>query len=225
MPLKDIPIESLSGLWSDGRSPLTGTASLIPSLQMNLGSLELLLRSLTGKGQAGLQERPDSSRTCLFKMYGHFKRARFINGQSRPPGRGSPLRSTGRILFHRKWQSNTQDLTLKSPVLKLTASGSYDRPTENLNGMIAVTLLEAYSNLLKGIPPFGSFMKEKRKSLMTALFEIKGPRTEPTITYLPPESFTGELKGLAQLGVDVLRNVITLSRPEKENPMADRSTP
>ena len=92
----------------------------------------------------------------------------------------------------------TQDLALKSPVLKLTAAGSYDLPTENLNAMVAVSPFGAYSNLLKDIPLFGSLMKGERKGLMTALFQVNGPRTEANITYLPLESFTGGIKGLAQ---------------------------
>ncbi|MDH3505369.1 MAG: hypothetical protein OEM58_12690, partial [Nitrospirota bacterium] len=77
---------------------------------------------------------------------------------------------------------------------------------------------------LKDIPLFGSLMKGERKGLMTALFEVKGPRTKPDITYLPLESFTGGLKGLAQFAVDVLKNVVTLPIPDKENPNKDPST-
>ncbi|MDH5428768.1 MAG: AsmA-like C-terminal region-containing protein, partial [Nitrospirota bacterium] len=112
----------------------------------------------------------------------------------------------------------TKDFALKSPVIKLTAAGTYDLPTENLESMIAVSPFGAYSNLLKDIPLFGSLMQGERKGFLTALFEVKGPRTKPEVTYLPLESFTGGMKGLAQVPIDMLKNIITLPLPEKEKP-------
>ncbi len=113
-------------------------------------------------------------------------------------------------------------MALKSPVIKLAAAGTYDLPTERLNGMVAVSPFGAYSGLLKDIPLFGSLMKGDRKGLMTALLEVKGPRTKPDITYLPMESITGGLKGFAQFAVDVLKNVVTLPIPDTESQNANR---
>ena len=48
------------------------------------------------------------------------------------------------------------DGDLKRPVLKLTAGGSYDLLTENMDAMIAVEPFGAYSTFLKDIPPLGS---------------------------------------------------------------------
>jgi len=59
---------------------------------------------------------------------------------------------------------------------------------------------------------------------MTALFEVKGPRAKPEITYLPLESVTAGLKGLTQFPLDVLKNVLTIPIPDKENPNKDHSS-
>jgi len=75
--------------------------------------------------------------------------------------------------------------------------------------------------LLKDIPLFGLLIKGERKGLMTALFEVKGLRTKPEVTYLPLESFTGGVKGLAQFAIDVLKNVVTLPIPDKKIPNKD----
>ena len=224
LTLKDIPIASLLGPQSNGRSPLTGTASLITSLQMNLGSPELILRSLTGKGQTALKKGLIQSGPVLSKIMGILNVPSLLMGKVNLLEEGLPYDQLDGSFTIENGILNTQDLALKSPVLKLTAAGSYDLSTENLNSMIAVSPFGAYSNLLKDIPLFGSLMKGERKGLMTALFEVKGPRTKPTVTYLPLESFTGGLKGLAQFAVDVLTNVVTLPIPEKESPKADRSS-
>ena len=60
-------------------------------------------------------------------------------------------------------------------------------------------------------------MKEDRKSLMIALFEVKDSGTKPDVTDLPLKSPTRGLKELAPFTVDVLKNVVTLPIPRKEN--------
>jgi len=50
---------------------------------------------------------------------------------------------------------------------------------------------------------------------------VKGPHAKPEITYLPLESLTAGLKGLAQFPLDVLKNVLTIPIPDKESPNTD----
>ena len=119
---------------------------------------------------------------------------------------------------------SSQDLALKSPVIQLTAAGTYDLPTEKINGMVAVSPFRANSYLLKDIPPLGSLMKGDQKGLMTAVFEVKGPRTEPDIIYALLKSFAGALKRFAQLAVDVLKNVVTLPLPDTESQNAEHTS-
>jgi len=67
--------------------------------------------------------------------------------------------------------------------MRTTSFEAESLPTENLESIIAVSPLGAYSNLLKDIPLFGSLMQGERKGFLTALFEVKGPRTKPEVTY------------------------------------------
>jgi AsmA-like C-terminal region/Protein of unknown function len=224
LTLKDIPIESLLVPQSDTPSPLTGTASLVTSLHMSLGSQELIQRSLTGKGHAQLQQGLIQTGPVLSKILGILNVPSLLMGKVNLLEEGLPYDQIEGSFAIENGLLSSQDLALKSPVIKLTAAGTYDLPTEKLNGMVAVSPFGAYSGLLKDIPLFGSLMKGDRKGLMTALFEVKGPRTEPDITYLPLESLSGGLKGLAQFAVDVLTNVITLPIPDTESQNADRTS-
>lgn len=221
LTLKDIPIESLLVPRSDTPSPLTGTASLVTSLHMSLGSQELIQRSLAGKGHAQLEKGLIQTGPVLSKILGILNVPSLLMGKVNPSEDGLPYDRIEGSFAIENGLLNTQDMALKSPVIKLTAAGTYDLPTERLNGMVAVSPFGAYSGLLKDIPLFGSLMKGERKGLMTALFEVKGPRTKPDITYLPLESFTGGLKGLAQFAIDVLKNIVTLPIPDTENQKAD----
>ena len=218
LTLKGIPIESLLAPQSASPPPVTGTTSLKTSLHMNLESPEQMKRSLTGKGNIQLQKGLIQTGPVLSKILGILNVPSLLMGKVNLMEEGLPFDELIGSFSIDKGLLTTKDLALKSPVLKLTAAGTYDLPTENLDSMFAVSPFGAYSNLLKDIPLFGSLMQGERKGFLTALFEVKGPRTKPEVTYLPLESFAGGLKGFAQFPIDVLKNIITLPLPKKEAP-------
>jgi hypothetical protein len=182
---------------------------------MDIDSPEQMQRSLTGKGNIQLEKGLIQTGPMLTKILGILNVPSLLMGKVDLLEEGLPFDELIGSFVIDQGLLTTEDLALKSPVLKLTAAGSYDFPTENLESMIAVSPFGAYSNLLKDIPLFGSIMKGERKGFLTALFEVKGPRTNPEVTYLPLESFTGGIKGLAQVPIDMLKNIITLPLPEK----------
>ncbi|MCP9446457.1 MAG: AsmA-like C-terminal domain-containing protein [Nitrospira sp.] len=117
------------------------------------------------------------------------------------------------------------NLIIDSPILKITAVGQYDLPTDRLNLVAAVSPFGSYSQFLKAIPLFGRIFAGERKGLATAIFAIKGSIHSPEVTYLPIKSFASGLSGLAQLAVDVLVNSLTVpldlivpDQPDQEEP-------
>lgn len=104
----------------------------------------------------------------------------------------------------------TENLIIDSPILKITAAGNYDLPTDQLDLAVAVSPFGSYSQFLKTIPLFGRIIAGDRKGLATAMFTVKGGLEDPEVTYLPVRSFASGLSGLAQLAVDVLTNTLTL---------------
>ena len=104
----------------------------------------------------------------------------------------------------------TENLIIDSPILKITAAGNYDLPTDQLDLAVAVSPFGSYSQFLKTIPLFGRIVAGDRKGIATAMFTMKGAMEDPEVTYLPVKSFASGLSGLAQLAVDVLTNTLTL---------------
>jgi uncharacterized protein YhdP len=104
----------------------------------------------------------------------------------------------------------TENLIIDSPILKITAAGNYDLPTDQLDAVVAVSPFGSYSQFLKTIPLFGRIFAGDRKGLATAMFSVKGSVEDPEVTYLPMKSFATGLSGLGQLAVDVLKNTLTL---------------
>jgi hypothetical protein len=116
----------------------------------------------------------------------------------------------------------TENVIIDSPILKITAAGNYDLPTDQLDMVVAVSPFGSYSQFLKTIPLFGRLFAGDRKGLATAMFAVKGAVEDPDVTYLPMKSFATGLSGLAQLAVDVLKNTLTLPfdlmTPDEEKP-------
>jgi uncharacterized protein involved in outer membrane biogenesis len=120
----------------------------------------------------------------------------------------------------------TENLIIDSPILRITAAGNYDLPTDQLDLAVAVSPFGSYSQFLKTIPLFGRMIAGERKGLATAMFTAKGAIDDPEVTYLPVKSFASGLSGLAQLAVDVLTNTLTLPidlvAPDEETGMKPR---
>ena len=122
----------------------------------------------------------------------------------------------------------TQNFILDSPVLKISAVGTYDMPTDQLDMIWAVSPFGSYSQFLKSIPLFGRSVAGDRKGLATALFKVKGSIDDPQVTYMPMKSFTTGLTGVAQLAFDLLKNTVMLpidmlSSQEDKDPGFDPS--
>ena len=224
LTLKGILIENLPAPQAATPSPLTGRASLVTSLHMSLGSRRLIQRSLSGKRRVQLQKGLIQTGPLPLKILGMLNAPSLSIGKVNLLEKGLSHDQIEGSFSTENGLLSSQDLALKSPVIQLTAAGTYDLPTEKLHGMVAFSPFRANSNLLKDIPPLGSLMKGDQKGLMTAVFEVKGPRTEPDIIYALLKSFAGALKRFAELAVDVLKNVVTLPLPDTESQNAEHTS-
>jgi len=123
----------------------------------------------------------------------------------------------------------TENLIMDSPIVKITAAGNYDLPTDQLDMVWAVSPFGSYSQFLKTIPLFGRLFAGDRKGLATALFSVKGSIGDPEVTYLPMKSFATGVTGLAQLAFDILKNTvmlpIDLMTPDEEKGSVKDTTP
>jgi uncharacterized protein YhdP len=125
---------------------------------------------------------------------------------------GLPFDKITAAILVRNGRVESENIVVNSPVLKITAAGNYDLPTDQLDFVVAVSPFGSYSELLKSIPLFGKLLAGERKGLATALFQVKGSIQDPDVTYLSLQSLTAGLSGLAQLAVDVLKNIVMLPK-------------
>ena len=123
---------------------------------------------------------------------------------------GLPYNKISATVFARNGLFETENLIIDSPIVKITAAGNYDLPTDQIDMVWAVSPFGSYAQFLKTIPLFGRLFAGDRKGLATALFSVKGSIGDPEVTYLPMKSFATGVTGLAQLAFDILKNTVML---------------
>jgi hypothetical protein len=123
---------------------------------------------------------------------------------------GLPYNKISATVLARNGLFETENLIIDSPIVKITAAGNYDLPTDQIDMVWAVSPFGSYAQFMKTIPLFGRLFAGDRKGLATALFSVKGSIGDPEVTYLPMKSFATGVTGLAQLAFDILKNTVML---------------
>jgi len=118
---------------------------------------------------------------------------------------------SGRVVI-KSGIAELQDYRLDSQIMKITGSGTYDIPNDNNDVVLVVTPFGSSETLLQSIPLFGRLFAGEREGFSTAFFEVKGPLTDPQVTWVPIKSVGSGLTGLAQLAFDLMKNTIMLPK-------------
>lgn len=168
--------------------------------------------SLNGKVELLLENGRilKSNERAVWKIISLLNLPAVLQGKVDLEKEGLPYNRISAIVAIQDGMFQTESLIIDSPILKITAAGNYDLPTDQLDLVVAVSPFGSYSQFLKTIPLFGRIVAGDRKGIATAMFTVKGAMEDPDVTYLPVKSFASGLSGLAQLAVDVLTNTLTL---------------
>jgi uncharacterized protein YhdP len=168
--------------------------------------------SLNGKVELLLENGRilKSNERAVWKIISLLNLPAVLQGKVDLEKEGLPYNRISAIIAIQDGMFQTESLIIDSPILKITAAGNYDLPTDQLDLVVAVSPFGSYSQFLKTIPLFGRIVAGDRKGIATAMFTVKGAMEDPEVTYLPVKSFASGLSGLAQLAVDVLTNTLTL---------------
>lgn len=168
--------------------------------------------SLNGKVEVLLENGRilKSNEQAIWKIISLLNLPAVLQGKVDLEKEGLPYNRISATVAIQDGMFQTENLIIDSPILKITAAGNYDLPTDQLDLAVAVSPFGSYSQFLKAIPLFGRIVAGDRKGIATAMFTMKGALEDPEVTYLPVKSFASGLSGLAQLAVDVLTNTLTL---------------
>ena len=193
-------------------SGITGEARVTGTIRGNGRNPHGLYPTLNGKVDVLLENGRifKSQERAIWKIISILNLPAVLQGKVDLEKDGLPYNKITGTLLVRNGLFETENLIIDSPIVKITAAGNYDLPTDQIDMVWAVSPFGSYSQFLKTIPLFGRLFAGDRKGVATALFSVKGAIEDPEVTYLPMKSFATGVTGLAQLAFDVLKNTVML---------------
>ena len=190
----------------------TGEARMTGTIRGHGKNPHGLYPTLNGKVEVLLENGRifKSEKRAVWKIISILNLPAVLQGKVDLEKDGLPYNKISAKLLARNGLFETENMIIDSPIVKITAAGNYDLPTDQIDMVWAVSPFGSYSQFLKTIPLFGRLFAGDRKGVATALFSVKGSIEDPEVTYLPMKSFATGLTGLAHLAFDILKNTVML---------------
>ncbi len=207
-----VPFEEFTHLFGVKEHRVVGDLRLTGTLRGNGRDPQGVSHSLSGRTNLLIEDGRILQSKVIWKILNILSLPMLLQGKMDLEKDGLPFDKITAAIVVRNGRVETENIVVNSPVLKITAAGNYDIPTDQLDFVMAVSPFGSYSELMKSIPLFGKLLAGDRKGLATALFQVKGSIQDPDVTYLPLQSLTAGLSGLAQLALDVLKNIVMLPK-------------
>ena len=205
-------VEDVLRLFGPKEGVITGEARVTGTIRGHGRNPQGLYPTLNGKVDVLLENGRilKSQERAIWKIISILNLPAVLQGKVDLEKEGLPYSKITATVLARNGLIETENLIIDSPIVKITAAGNYDLPTDQIDMVWAVSPFGSYSQFLKTIPLFGRLFAGERRGLATALFSVKGSIRDPEVTYLPMKSFASGVTGLAQLAFDVLRNTVML---------------
>jgi uncharacterized protein YhdP len=222
-------VEDVLKLAGEKGGGITGEARVTGTIRGHGKNPHGLYPTLNGKAEVLLENGRifKSKERVTWKIISILNLPAVLQGKVDLEKDGMPYNKISATVLARNGLFETENMIIDSPIVKITAAGNYDLPTDQIDMVWAVSPFGSYSQFLKTIPLFGRLFAGDRKGVATALFSVKGSIQDPEVTYLPMKSFATGMTGLAHLAFDILKNTVMLPidliTPDEEK-AADKDT-
>ena len=205
-------VEDMLKLAGEKGSGITGEARVTGTIRGHGKNPHGLYPTLDGKLNVLLENGRifKSQERAVWKIISILNLPAVLQGKVDLEREGLPYNKVSATVLVQNGLFETENLVIDSPIVKITAAGNYDLPTDQVDMVWAVSPFGSYAQFLKTIPLFGRLFAGDRKGLATAMFSVKGSIEDPEVTYLPIKSFATGVTGLAQLAFDILKNTVML---------------
>ena len=205
-------VEDMLKLAGEKGSGITGEARVTGTIRGHGKNPHGLYPTLDGKLNVLLENGRifKSQERAVWKIISILNLPAVLQGKVDLEREGLPYTKVSATVLVQNGLFETENLVIDSPIVKITAAGNYDLPTDQVDMVWAVSPFGSYAQFLKTIPLFGRLFAGDRKGLATAMFSVKGSIEDPEVTYLPIKSFATGVTGLAQLAFDILKNTVML---------------
>ncbi|HEV8243438.1 MAG TPA: AsmA-like C-terminal region-containing protein, partial [Nitrospirales bacterium] len=226
--IKGVAVEPVFQSLGIKKPPFTGTLKLEGAISGNGNDPRGIAPSLQGDINVIVEKGYSHELSAAAKIVRLLNLPRLLAGQGVVSEQGMPFDCmSGRVLI-KSGMAAIQDSRLDSPIMKMTAVGTYDIPHDNYDMVTVVTPYGSHETLLQSIPLFGKLFAGEREGFSTAFFEVKGPFADPHVTWLPMKSVGSGITGMAKLAFDIMKNVILFPKElfsPSEKPQSPCSAP
>ncbi len=210
--LKGIEVEPLFRSLGITEPPFTGTLTLDGAIRGDGADPRGTAVTVNGDARVMIAKGYSQKLSATAKIVRLLDLPSLLAGSAEVSEHGMPFDCmSGRVVI-RNGIADVQDYRLDSPIMKITAAGTYDMPNDRYDMVMVVTPFGSSETLLQSIPLFGKLFAGEREGFSTAFFEVKGPLADPMVTWVPIKSIGSGLTSLAQLAFDVMKNTIMLPK-------------
>lgn len=208
--LKGIAVEPVFQSLGVKEPPFTGFLTLDGAIRGDGANLQGTAPTLNGDVRVTVANGYSLKLSATAKIVRLLDIPRLLAGKADVSEKGMPFDCmSGRVVI-RNGLAEVQDYRMDSPIMKVTAAGTYDIPRDQYDMNMVVTPFGSNETLLQSIPLFGRLFAGEREGFSTAFFEIKGSLADPKVTWLPAKSLEAGITGTAKLAFDLMKNIVTL---------------
>jgi hypothetical protein len=208
--LTEVAVEPLIQAVGIQEPPLTGVLNLDGTLQGSGSDPRGPSHTLNGDIHLVIQKGYAHKLSATAKIVSLLNLPTLLAGKMDFSDRGMPFDCISGRARIKNGIAEIKSYIMDSPLMKITAAGTYDIPTDRYDLVMAASPFGSYEEFLKAIPLFGKLFAGEREGIVTSFFEVKGPMSNPEVSAMPVKSVTSGVTGLAQLAFDMLKNAILL---------------
>ncbi|MCH6557148.1 MAG: AsmA-like C-terminal domain-containing protein [Nitrospirae bacterium] len=221
LQVNGMPFQEFTHLLGTKQHPVRGQLVLNGSIRGHGRNPDGVTKTLSGTLSLRIDKGRILKMSVISKILGLLNLPALLQGKVDLVNEGMPFDKITGTISIKNGVLTSENLLVDSPIMKISTAGSYDPASDQLDAIMAVSPFGSYSKLLQSIPLFGKLFAGERKSIVTAVFEVKGPLEDPEVTYLPIDSLASGIGGLAEFAIDVLKNTLTLPvklmQPDEES--------
>ncbi len=208
--IKGLPFEQIHQSVGHEERLVTGSLSLRGKIQGHGRHAQGVLPTLNGELEVMIEDGYVRRGTVLPKILKILTLPTVLASEVDFDQDGFPFDKMTSTLTLNDGIATSEDVVVDSPIMKVTAAGTYNLKRDHLDVVSVVSPFGRYSDYMKQIPLFGKIIAGERKGLATALFSVTGSIEDPHVLYMPLSSLTTGLGGFAQLALDILKNTFAL---------------
>jgi uncharacterized protein YhdP len=208
LEIEKVPVEPFIKAFGIKDSPVTGLLSLKGYGRGISGTYNGLDGDINLVIESGHFQRLSAAG----KVFGLLNLPSLLAGKVDFSNRGMPFDCLSAHLMLKNGHAQVDRYVVDSPIIKMTAAGEYDLPSNSANMVMAVSPLGSYSDLIEKLPVFGKLFIGDRQELVTAFYEVKGPLEDPRVRLLPIKSVASGMGTVAEMALDIMKNVFLLPK-------------